>query len=800
MKKSFMTRALATGLSLAMAFSLTAATNVTTAAAASAPAMKSKTMTVKVGQSKNYAATAATQKAYKITKIKMSTDGKTKAKVTINSSKKSIKVEGLKATKGKNVVITFKNNKTGKKTTVTSKVVVKANAATLTSVAQKTATKLTATLATAIEKIDLADVKIVRDETNTVIPVKSATIDTTDATKVVIETYTDMADGKVYTVTYTAQDAAKTVSEAKFTATDSKIAGFALSTATVTTNKATTIKYSALDANGVVIYEKGINDKPNGIDIEVTSDNGFVDGSKLTLMTTGATAKVTVTYHTYKYDAAGNEQDVIKKEFTITAVENSAAASKFNYTIVKKDVSPAWENLTVNTKLATNDNDRVAKFQIKDSNGEDITATCGYTVESSNSQIVIAAGDVNSGATLVPVTEGSAYLILKDGTKTVTTFPITVVAKRIIANFTLDKTSVSIATTAALASNGSASIGYTAKDQYGDKIEVDLSAPECKSMPANASAPSVNIVGNKITIETDNATKGTYSYTVTATAGDKKQTKSFSVNVVAPKSTDGKSYVLQFTKGVGTVSGAAALTSMNTTITNDSNAAQTIAVSIAEKQSGVIVGPLNTTATTVSVSSIKVTGSDGKTYAASGANITKKVTSDAIDAMALAKGLNASGDVNGKLFDISVVTGTQDFVKNLPAGSYKVEVVISVTDDGKTTKKTATGSFTITDAQPVLTANVVATNTEETSIKAVFKNANFVKFVYGGVTQVKDGDSDIGEVVKVYGYVNGKTCVVNKVTVNVKVPGGSNTVQMTVPVNRVFTTTADQWTNEVTKP
>ena len=39
MKKSFMTRVLATGLSLAMAFSMAAATNVTTASAASKPAM-----------------------------------------------------------------------------------------------------------------------------------------------------------------------------------------------------------------------------------------------------------------------------------------------------------------------------------------------------------------------------------------------------------------------------------------------------------------------------------------------------------------------------------------------------------------------------------------------------------------------------------------------------------------------------------------------------------------------------------------------------------------------------------------
>lgn len=125
MKKSFMTRALATGLSLAMAFSLSAATNVTTAAAAAKPAMKSSKMTIKVGQSKNYQATAATQKSYKISKIKLSAAGKAKVTAKVNSSKKSIKLTGKAATKSTNVVITFKNNKTKKLTKVTTKAVVK---------------------------------------------------------------------------------------------------------------------------------------------------------------------------------------------------------------------------------------------------------------------------------------------------------------------------------------------------------------------------------------------------------------------------------------------------------------------------------------------------------------------------------------------------------------------------------------------------------------------------------------------------------------------------------------------------
>ena len=128
MKKSFMTRALATGLSLAMAFSLTAATNVTTAAAAAKPAMKASKMTVKEGKSKTFLATAKTLKTYKITKAKVkNASAKQYISVKKNAKGTGIVVTGKKAgTTARKIVITFKNKKTKKTTNLTTKVVVKA--------------------------------------------------------------------------------------------------------------------------------------------------------------------------------------------------------------------------------------------------------------------------------------------------------------------------------------------------------------------------------------------------------------------------------------------------------------------------------------------------------------------------------------------------------------------------------------------------------------------------------------------------------------------------------------------------
>lgn len=127
MKKSFMTRALATGLSLAMAFSLTAATNVTTAAAAAKPAMKASQMTVKEGKSKTFLATAKTLKTYKITKAKVkNASAKQYISVKKNAKGTGIVVTGKKgADTARKIVITFQNKKTKKTTNLTTKVVVK---------------------------------------------------------------------------------------------------------------------------------------------------------------------------------------------------------------------------------------------------------------------------------------------------------------------------------------------------------------------------------------------------------------------------------------------------------------------------------------------------------------------------------------------------------------------------------------------------------------------------------------------------------------------------------------------------
>ena len=668
------------------------------------------------------------------------------------------------------------------------KVVVKAEApkvANLTEVAQVSATKLTATLAIPVEKAEIADVKIIRDENNAVIAVKSVALDATDKTKLTIETYADLTDGKAYTVTYTAQTEDKTESSASFTATDGTIADFALSTTSITANKATEIKYTALDAKGVEIYTKTINDIPNGIDIVPTYDNGYMDGSKLVLLNAGDTAKIVITYHTYKYDTEGNEIDVIKKEFTVTAVEANATVSNFVYTVVGSNGdgipnSVDFSTLTApNTKISMSEKVGYVKFQIKDSNGEDVTTSCGYTVESSNSNILLATGEVANWATIRPVAEGSAYLILKDSSnKTITTLPITVVAKRTIASFALSKTSVSIATTAATASAGATFISYSVKDQYGDAISAKVTA-ECVSKPskdADSDKISVDTVSTtgKILISSDSADKGSYTYKVKADVEGKTLTKTINVNVVSPSGDTG--YALQFVGAADSVEGTNAITSMDSTVKGGSDAAKTISVNIVKKQSGVIVGAVDADA--VTISSIKVVGSNGTTY------VEAKGKAASVSTAAITKDVVEAAFASG-MFNIKVTEEKDSVVvKNLPAGSYTVTVTLQ---DGSK-KHTVVSNFTITDAQPVLTASVLKTTTDNSTLEAVVRNKDLMKYVYDG----KSLDAATVKYVGKDAVDNGKTCVVRSVTIGVPVNDGKY-VQMTVPVNRVFTTTADNW-------
>jgi hypothetical protein len=220
MKKSFMTRALAAGLSLAMAFSLSAATNVTVASAATTPGMVAKQFAVRTGgAAKSYKATAATQKSYKISKAVVGNSSK--ATVKVNSSKKSIKVTPGTVTKDTSTVVTisFKNTKTKKVTTKKYRCAVKAakteeeqqptttDEFALTSLKATKANELTATFANDVASEGAVTVKVNKAGSTTDI---TGTIKYTDSKTLVFTAAANFTAGTYELTATDASDSTKT--------------------------------------------------------------------------------------------------------------------------------------------------------------------------------------------------------------------------------------------------------------------------------------------------------------------------------------------------------------------------------------------------------------------------------------------------------------------------------------------------------------------------------------------------------------------------------------------------------------
>lgn len=244
MKKSFMTRVLATGLSLAMAFSLSAATNVTTASAAVKKAstttfMKVATKNVTEGKTTTTYMNSTATKKYRIKSHTESSVAKKYISVVMTSSRKGLKITakdgavtnaGLEK-KGVNVKINFaaaKSVAAVKKAKATKYVNLKV------AVKAKPVEKLTMTAAaTGVKKITVTFNKAV-DTTTTKLVVKkvSATPAITSTTFAADAKSAEIVMGTKLTAgTYTVEATVAGVDApltADITVEDEKLTSFAL--------------------------------------------------------------------------------------------------------------------------------------------------------------------------------------------------------------------------------------------------------------------------------------------------------------------------------------------------------------------------------------------------------------------------------------------------------------------------------------------------------------------------------------------------------------------------------------------
>jgi hypothetical protein len=829
MKKSFMTRVLATGLSVAMAFSLSAATNVSVASAATAPTMAKAKFAVRVGgATKSYKASAATRKSYKITKA---TVGNTdKATVTVNASGKSIKVAPGTVSGSTVVKVTFKNTKTKKSTAKKFRCVVKpateqtetpetpvvTEAVKVTAAAQKSGNTVEVTLSSAVTSAAVADFTITRDESATVISINTVAVDSTDGTKVTITTYEDMIDAKAYTVTYTASDDAKTQSSVQFTATDAVIADLAVTPLTVTAGKSTIIKYQTLDKDGVVLTERSIGNPASNIVIDTTqidSTGSYTSAGSLYLPNAGDTATIVVTYHTYKYDSTtGLETGAISKTFTVTAVETAEAAS-IEYTVATS--APNWLTVKKTSQLGESDGSSYkAYIRIKDANGDVLTDTqlSEYSVESSNPAVVIASGTCDNAIALTVVNQGSANLVVSKDGSVKYTLPITVGAARYLYAVTLDQASVTVGNTdisVDTAPDMNTGVVYaTAVDQYGtplSNVDVDSSnSVEKGNYSVSNLVTTQSGADGEVKIEVASAagitgsTGLTLSFLHDTTGTSTKATLTVKVVNNTASTSTGK-YVLKAVtltdndSATPYATGSAVTKTFDATVKATSTVTRAAVIRAVRANSYGVVTDMNPfaeggSAGVVSLVAIRVVNAEdsSKVYAASGDGITTVVTSSAIDEDAIEKVLKTATGTS-LVVKLNSTDSTTSVTKTyLPAGKYKVTFTTKDANTG--VKDTITDTFTVTNDLSA-SVKINATNLGKTYIDDAFDLTEFVTYTVNGVATTSDIYAGV-TVDGVYGtHTTGSSSAwIEGVIVNVPVTVNSTpmTEQLYIPVKQSF--------------
>jgi hypothetical protein len=163
---------------------------------------------------------------------------------------------------------------------------------------------------------------------------------------------------------------------------------------------------------------------------------------KVLIFETGKTTKITATYHTYKYDNAGNPIGNVEAVGTIIGVDADATnitgldawtivASGPNFNDVKQQLAADDYGLRLFVKLNNKTGNDTGSVN-SDTNSGDFDFT------SSDESVLI----VGSNGSLYPVKEGTVTVVVKyatSGTKVpVATVTINVTAKKAATNFTLD--------------------------------------------------------------------------------------------------------------------------------------------------------------------------------------------------------------------------------------------------------------------------------------------------------------------------------------------------------------------------
>ena len=567
-----------------------------------------------------------------------------------------------------------------------------------------------------------------------------------------------MNDAKEYSVKYDG-------TEVKFTATDGVVADVALDKTTIVKGSAgSVVKAQFLDKNNVVVKEFTLSDaKSEGsVDYSFTENKGYTDGDKLVLLNTGDTATAEVTYHTLKYDqTTGAETGKITKKITVTAVEDDAALSDFNYTINDKATLVNWNNdVKTNNKLAYGDT-AYAFIYIKNSNGDDVTSQ--YKVESSdNSVLLLAKQDLQSsgdfkGSTGVKVTgvkAGSAYInVLNADGKVIKSLPVVVQDIRKLTTVKCDDITV----TNTKDVNNVDFAKFEAYDQYGKKTDISsikttiVSAPSKDATHTKGKSAddfvklaghdkySVDArVGDTIDDSKFNLQEGTYSVKIEASTLDSncdknvKVSRIVNIKVVSVDTTkDAASYKL-----------------------NVSTAKTDLAVAYGTSETDIL--------------GKKVTATVDKYIKGA------KVQADIQDEITIKNPDGTTVSTNGAINFYATSGSAITLADNIKTGTYKVEATIN--NNGKDV--TFSTTFVVENTQSKAIAKIDKKNQSGSTAKDILTSV--LEYSYEGVKQNLD-------IVSVDSKENGNVIYIKSAKVNVKINNDNTLLTVDCDINTAFT-------------
>lgn len=530
---------------------------------------------------------------------------------------------------------------------------------------------------------------IVNSETSAVSTVKKAVRDEKDARIIYLTTTKQYTDGKQYTLSF--QEMTKT-----FTVTDGIFHSMKITPVSIPAGSDTDIILTTYDKNGIVIKTIPYGSKEaSDYHFEIKPGNGYISGSKLHLYAKGDTATATAYYPGDQFDSSGKALNAAEVKQVITATEQEVVTVNQYFLHIGNS----------NQKYSEERNEQISKgdlktiyFCFKNSKDEEISHYEGYTVSSSDSNILSVTSPFNSVTKSIGVAalkEGTVILTVMDASRNIVhRFQLQVQAERAVASVSLSDTNVTLST----AASDQKAVMVIAKDQYSQEMpsavaanRVAITCISHKNIDGTESSRyeypyiTMNSVDGQVVFHGSAFNPGTYVYRLTV---GNNFGGTVTVNVQSPDITKPVSYRLILDQ-----------TKADAVVNSVYDAGKKIEIRIGKYYGGVLADYLSVTNMP-------------------GLNMTVTKDNKEVDSTFFSFDKNSTTNY----FYVTKSNGSR--IEKVTAGNYEVTATFTTISGGNSQANTVTAQIEVTDSQKPLTAvlenDTVSAKTMEEAITKAF--------------------------------------------------------------------------------